>query len=796
MSIVKPEEAPAAAVPTTEPAPPAATAAPPAAATAPATTAGPSGGVVGGGAGGANSFHSASLYVGDLLNEVNEGLLFEIFNAVGPVASIRVCRDAVTRRSLGYAYVNYHQVADAERALDSMNFTDIKGKPCRIMWSQRDPAVRRSGVGNIFVKNLHEGIDNKQLYDTFSLFGNILSCKVVIDKETGLSKGYGYVHYESGESARSAIEKLDGMLIDGKEVQVGAFMRRDNRPDAQAFTNVFIKNIPLEWDERKLESEFEQHGVIISVSISMGRRKRIPKKVKPVEKKEEEPVKKEEEGEAEKKEGEDEKPAEETSDKSKEEEPATKEEPTKEDDPAKEEEPAKDEEPAAPVVPKGPESLGFGFVNFADHEGAIAAVNAMNNKEYEVTEDGETFQKVLYVGRAQKKAERERELRAKYETEKMDRIAKFQGVNLYVKNLDDGVTDDVLRDEFSGMGTITSARVMRDSKTGVSRGFGFVCFSTPEDSTRAVNEMNGKIVSGKPIYVSLAQRREVRRAQLEAQHGQGQGGRGQGGPQGPGGAGGPGQPGMMRGPMGGPMGGYPGAVPMYMPRPGGPGGMQPSYPVGVPQMMGGGRGAYAGAMQGGPGGRPGYPMQGYGMMPTQPGRGGRGPQTGRGRGPPGRGGPMPYGRGRGGPAGPGQPPIKFNQQARNAQGPGGPPQGGPGMPTGPGGPMPPQPTQPADAGTQQVTGGPPGSEPAAPSQLTPAALASASPEVQKNMIGERLYPLIHNTQPELAGKITGMLLEMDNSELLHLLESPEALGSKIQEALHVLEAHQAGGVEK
>merc|ERR1719313_2042335 len=101
-------------------------------------------------------------------------------------------------------------------------------------------------------------------------------------------------------------------------------------------------------------------------------------------------------------------------------------------------------------------------------------------------------------------------------------------------------------------------------------------------------------------------------------------------------------------------------------------------------------------------------------------------------------------------------------------GPGGPGMRGPGGP-GQGGPRP-----------QQAM-----FDPSAP--LTAAALASAPTAMQKQMLGEKLFPLISHMQPEMAGKITGMMLEMDNSELLILLESPDQLKAKVEEALRVLE---------
>ena len=74
--------------------------------------------------------------------------------------------------------------------------------------------------------------------------------------------------------------------------------------------------------------------------------------------------------------------------------------------------------------------------------------------------------------------------------------------------------------------------------------------------------------------------------------------------------------------------------------------------------------------------------------------------------------------------------------------------------------------------------------------LTAAALAAAPPGMQKQMLGEKLFPAVAQHQPELAGKITGMMLEMDNSELLILLESESQMKNKVDEALRVLDGQK------
>jgi polyadenylate-binding protein len=83
----------------------------------------------------------------------------------------------------------------------------VKGMPCRIMFSQRDPTMRRSNVGNLFVKNLAPEVTSRDLHEAFRSFGRLLSVKVATDK-AGTSKCYGFVHFDTHASASTAVTSV------------------------------------------------------------------------------------------------------------------------------------------------------------------------------------------------------------------------------------------------------------------------------------------------------------------------------------------------------------------------------------------------------------------------------------------------------------------------------------------------------------------------------------------------------------------------------------------------------------
>nr|XP_009782272.1 PREDICTED: polyadenylate-binding protein 4 [Nicotiana sylvestris] len=93
----------------------------------------------------------------------------------------------------------------------------------------------------------------------------------------------------------------------------------------------------------------------------------------------------------------------------------------------------------------------FGFVNFETGEDAAKAVESLNGKKFD--------DKEWYGGKAQKKSVREQELESKFEQTAKEVVDKYQGLNLYVKNLDDTIDDEKLKELFSEFGTITSCKV-------------------------------------------------------------------------------------------------------------------------------------------------------------------------------------------------------------------------------------------------------------------------------------------------------------------------------------------------
>ena len=83
---------------------------------------------------------------------------------------------------------------------------------------------------NIYVGNLSFKATEDDLKAAFSRFGEVASASIIRDRETGQSKGFGFVEMTVKADAEKAIEELDGIPLKGREIKVNEARPRESRP--------------------------------------------------------------------------------------------------------------------------------------------------------------------------------------------------------------------------------------------------------------------------------------------------------------------------------------------------------------------------------------------------------------------------------------------------------------------------------------------------------------------------------------------------------------------------------------
>lgn len=216
-----------------------------------------------------NKNERTTVYVGDLSLSTYESDIYKVFSLMGNVTNIKLIKPTTETAKLKYntcyAYVTYENYEEASQAVKKLNLTKLNGVEIRVMFYDKLKMKGQIG-GNIVVKNLDDNVDSKTLYDTFQVFGDILSCKVAVNSE-GKSKGFGFVQYTTKIAAKKAVKYGNGCICGACEVKVELYDKNKIKNKENKFTNVYMKNFPLSMTEEGLKEILEKYGEVNSLFL-------------------------------------------------------------------------------------------------------------------------------------------------------------------------------------------------------------------------------------------------------------------------------------------------------------------------------------------------------------------------------------------------------------------------------------------------------------------------------------------------------------------------------------------------
>ncbi|WOL16112.1 28 kDa ribonucleoprotein, chloroplastic-like [Canna indica] len=180
----------------------------------------------------------AKLFVGNLPYDMDSEKLALLFEKAGVVEIAEVIYNRDTDQSRGFGFVTMSTVEEAEKAVEMFHRYDVNGRLLTVnKAAPRGSRVERTPRDfepsfRIFVGNLPWGVDDGRLEQVFSEHGKVLESRVIYDRDTGRSRGFGFVKMASQAEMDDAIAALDGQSLDGRALRVNA---AEGRPRSAVF---------------------------------------------------------------------------------------------------------------------------------------------------------------------------------------------------------------------------------------------------------------------------------------------------------------------------------------------------------------------------------------------------------------------------------------------------------------------------------------------------------------------------------------------------------------------------------
>jgi len=219
----------------------------------------------------------STLFVGNLSWQATEEDLKKAF----PTATaVRIVMG--DGRPKGYGYAEFASPEEARRAMDQNQHLEIEGRPVRLDFATprehpprgspiQSPQQQNPPSTTLFVGNLSFDTTNESLK---AVFPTCKSARVVYDRETQRSRGFGYVEFESVAAARAANEAMNGKEIDGRVIridyatsQASPAARQNRQPTNPPSTTIFLGNLSYECDEEAIRAAFADCGEIKSLRL-------------------------------------------------------------------------------------------------------------------------------------------------------------------------------------------------------------------------------------------------------------------------------------------------------------------------------------------------------------------------------------------------------------------------------------------------------------------------------------------------------------------------------------------------